>query len=348
MESNENGKLQLISSLSLPGYDTALAVHSTEPVAYMTNSQGLFAVDIGDPTRPKLAAHLRLSVELAKLKLPTPLEDPVGTDIGCEDNKLVLTLQGKGVNPTTPRASIPSRAGIAVVFDVEKALSPRIERALDALSGAAAVAMGLYHHQVFVAGDELVEYQDFKREPTAGKGLWFKSVTFDDGIVSLGAIPGDVIEMKFVMGSRKDWESGETAGIVKQYRRASPQERREIEAVRPLDRGVLFIATEHVVVSMMTSLKLLEWRVKDNRTASDYYPRLYGIDAHGYSVYVATGESGVDVLKSDGFIEFSRRGRLKSLPAPALDVASSAGKLYVLCGELNVKNVQHNERLTEK
>ena len=156
MESNENGKLQLISSLSLPGYDTALAVHSTEPVAYMTNSQGLFAVDIGDPTRPKLAAHLRLSVELAKLKLPTPLEDPVGTDIGCEDNKLVLTLQGKGVNPTTPRASIPSRAGIAVVFDVEKALSPRIERALDALSGAAAVAMGLYHHQVFVAGDELV------------------------------------------------------------------------------------------------------------------------------------------------------------------------------------------------
>ena len=341
VEGDEQGKLQLLSSLSLPGYDTALAVHSTEPVAYVINSQGLFVIDIRDSAEPKLVAHLKLSEELAKLNLPTPLKAPVGTDIGCEDNKLVLTLQGKGENPNTPRRRfIPSRAGIAVVFDVEKALSPRIERALDPLSGAAAVAMGLYHHQVFVAGDELVEYQDFKREPTDGKGIWFKSVTFDDGVVIPGDIPGDVIEMKFVMGSRKDWETGKTASIVKQYRRAGPEERRELEALTPLDQGMLFIATEHTVVSVPLSLKILTWRC--------YYPRLYGIDAHGYSVYVAAGETGVDVLKSDGFIEFSRRGRLKILPAPALDVASSAGKLYVLCGELNVKNVQHNERLIKQ
>ena len=341
VESDESGKLQLLSSLSIPGYDSALAVHSTEPVAYVTNSQGLFVIDIGDSVEPKLAAHLKLSEELAKLNLPTPLKVPIGTDIGCEDNKLVLTLQGKDESPNTPRRFIPSRAGITVVFDVSSPLAPQIERALDALSGAAAVAMGLYHHQVFVAGDELVEYQDFKREPTDGRGIWFKGVTFDDGVVSSGGIPGDVIEMKFVMGPKKDWEAGKTASIVKQYRRASPEERRELEALTPLDQGILFIATEHAVVSVPLSLKILIWR-------SDKYPRLYGIDAHGHSVYVAAGESGVDVLKSDGFIEFSRRGRLKTLPAPALDVASSAGKLYVLCGELNIKNVQHNERLTEK
>ena len=60
--------------------------------------------------------------------------------------------------------------GIAVVFDVEKPHSPHIERVLDPLPGAAAVEVGLYRHQVFVAGDELVEYQDFKREPTGGWG----------------------------------------------------------------------------------------------------------------------------------------------------------------------------------
>ena len=86
VESDESGRLQLISSLLLPGYDSALAVHSTEPVAYVTNSQGLFVIDIGDSVEPKLAAHLKLSEELAKLNLPTPLKAPVGTDIGCEDN----------------------------------------------------------------------------------------------------------------------------------------------------------------------------------------------------------------------------------------------------------------------
>ena len=102
VEGDEQGKLQLLSSLSLPGYDTALAVHSTEPVAYVTNSQGLFVIDIGDSVEPKLVAHLKLSEELAKLNLPTPLKVPIGTDIGCEDNKLVLTLQGKACESDHP------------------------------------------------------------------------------------------------------------------------------------------------------------------------------------------------------------------------------------------------------
>ncbi len=230
-----------------------------------------------------------------------------------------------------------------MVFNVEKPHSPQIKRVLDPLPGAAAVEMGLYRHQVFVAGDELIEYQDFKREPTGGRGIWFKNASTQSNV---GEIPGDVVEMKFVMGPRKDWEAGKTADIAKQYRRADPQERRELETLAPLDQGVVFIATEHAVVSMDTSLKFLIWRLGDNRTASDHFSHLYGIDAYGYSaVYVAAGTEGVHALKWDGEIEFRKRDHLKSLPAPALDVAVSGNKLYVLCGELSLRNVQHNEDL---
>ena len=136
--------------------------------------------------------------------------------------------------------------------------------------------MGLYRSSsVFVAGDELVEYQDFKREPTGGWGLWFKNAPAQS---TGGEIPGNVVEMKFVMGPREDWEAGKTADIAKQYRRADPQERRELETLAPLDQGVVFIATENAVVSMPTSLKWLIWRLGDNRTASDHFSHLYGID----------------------------------------------------------------------
>ena len=345
-EDDANGKLRLLSSLSLPGYDTALALHSTAAVAYITNTEGLLVIDVGDPTQPKQIAHLKLADELGKLNLPNPLNDPVGTDIGCEDNKLVLTLQGERDSLNTPRASIPSRAGITVVFDVEKPHSPQIERALDPLPGAAAVAMGLYRHQMFVAGDEMVEYQDFKRAPMPGTGLWFKTVEHPNGQITSGDIPGNVIEMKFMKGSREDWEAGKTADITKQYRNANPQERRELETLTPLDQGVVFIATENAVVSMPTSLQWLIWRLENNRTASDRFAHLYGIDAYGYFVvYVAAGTEGVHVLKWDGTIEFRKRDHLKTLPAPALDVAVSGDKLYVLCGELGLRNVQHNENL---
>ena len=337
MESDDNGKLHLLSSLPLPGYDPALAPHSTAAIAYVTNTEGLLVVDVGAPTQPKQIAHLKISDELAKLNLPNSLKDPIGTDIGCEDNKLILTLQGEGKSLTQ------SRAGLAMAFNVEKPHSPQIERVLDPLPGAAAVEIGLYRHQVFVAGDELIEYQDFKREPTGGRGIWFKNASTQS---SVGEIPGDVVEMKFVMGPRKDWEAGKTADIAKQYRRADPQERRELETLAPLDQGVVFIATEHAVVSMDTSLKFLIWRLGDNRTVSDHFSHLYGIDAHGYfAVYVAAGTEGVHALKWDGEIEFRKRDHLKSLPAPAMDVAVSGDKLYVLCGELNLRNVQHNEDL---
>ena len=40
-KSDDNGKLRLLSSLPLPGYDAALALHSTAPIAYVTNTEGL-------------------------------------------------------------------------------------------------------------------------------------------------------------------------------------------------------------------------------------------------------------------------------------------------------------------
>lgn len=344
LESDDNGKLRLLSSL--PGYDTTIALHPTAAIAYVTNTEGLLVVDVGDPTQPKQIIHLRLSDELAKLNLPNIFNTPIGTDIGCEDNKLVLTLQGEGDGLNTPRASISSRAGIVVIFDVEKPHSPQVEQALDPLAGAAAVEMGIYRHQVFVAGDELVEYQDFKRSPMLGRGLWFKTVEQPDGQLTTGNIPGNVVEMKFVMGPREDWAAEKTANIAEQYRSANPQERRELEALTPLDQGVVFIATEHAVVSMSTSLKRLVWRLKKNRTASNRFSRLYGIDAYGYfTVYVAAGTEGVHGLKWDGEVEFRKQDHLKILPAPALDVAVSGDKLYVLCGELHLRNVQRNEGL---
>lgn len=343
---DDNGKLRLLSSLPLPGYNASLALHSTAAIVYIINTEGLLVVDVADPTQPKRIAHLKLAAELAKLNLPNPLKDPIGTDIGCENNKLVLTLQGKGESLNTPRASIPSRAGIAAVFDVEEPHSPQIEQVLDPLAGAAVVEMGLYHHQVFVAGDELVEYQNFKRVPMGGRGIWIETVKFPDGTVTPGAVPGNVVDMKFVMGSREDWETGKTEAIIKQYRHANPQERRELETLTPLDQGVVFIATENAVVSMSTSHKRISWRLRNNRTASDRFGHLYGIDAYGYfGVYVAAGTEGVYGLKWDGEVEFWKRDHLETLPAPALDVAVSGDKLYVLCGELGLRNVQHNENL---
>ena len=336
--SDTNGRLRLLSSLPLPGYDASLALHATAAIAYITNTEGILVIDVADPTQPKQIAHLRLSDELAKLNLPNPIKAPIGTDIGCEDNKLVLTLQGVGKSLTQ------SRAGLAVVFDVEKPHSPQIEQALDPLPGASTIEMGIYRHQTFVAGDELVEYLDFKRAPTPGMGLWLKNApTQSTG----GEIPGNVVEMKFMMGPREDWDVGKTADIAEQYRRANPQERRELEALAPLDQGIVFIATEHAVVSMDTSLKWLTWRVGE-KTVSDHFSRLYGIDTYGRSaVYVAAGADGVYLLRFDPLMDhqFKKWTHLKTLPAPALDVAVSGDKLYVLCGELGLRNVQHNENL---
>ena len=55
---------------------------------------------------------------------------------------------------------------------------------------------------------------------------------------------------------------GKTAGIIEQYRRAAPQERRELESLTPLDQGIVFIATEHAVVldeKIIPAAQLEDW-----------------------------------------------------------------------------------------
>ena len=64
-------------------------------------------------------------------------------------------------------------------------------------------------------------------------------------------------------------------------------------------------------------------------------------------MYVAAGTEGLYLLRFDRLeqYQFKKWTHLKTLPAPALDVAVSGDKLYVLCGELGLRNVQHNENL---
>ena len=175
LKQDMSGKLQLAYSLSIPGtvarsceeerrsklINVALAMHPQEAIAYVLNHEELLVIDAQDDAQPRISQRLALAEELSKLEVPNSLGHPFGTDIACEDTKLVVTLQGKGASPTS------NLAGVAVVFDVEKPLSPRMERALDDLPGAGAVAMGIYNHQIFVAGDEVMEYQDFERKPLA-------------------------------------------------------------------------------------------------------------------------------------------------------------------------------------
>ena len=339
-------RLQFAASLSIPGYNAALAMHPQKAIAYVLNHEELLVIDARDDGQPRISQRLALTEELAKLELQNSLGHPFGTDIACEDTKLVVTLQGKGASPTS------SLAGIAVVFDVEKPLSPRIERALDDLPGAGAVAMGIYNHQIFVAGDEVMEYQNFERKPL-NLGLSYlkrPSRTWPPGTPSKReleespVIPGSVVEMKFVMGPRNDFDTGRTRDIVEQYRCASASERQELQTLIPLDQGVLYIATEHALTHMDTSIKRILWKLINNRYVSDRFKHIYGMDTHSFSpVYVAAGEEGVYILNWRP-LRFTKRAQYKEIPSPVLDVAVWDDQLYVLCGEPKIANAQRGLR----
>lgn len=354
LKQDMSGKLQLASSLSIPGAvarneasNAALAMHPQEAIAYVLNHEELLVIDARDDAQPRISQRLALAEELAKLEVPNSLGHPFGTDIACEDTKLVVTLQGKGASPTS------SLAGIAVVFDVEKPLSPRVERALDDLPGAGVVAMGIYNHQIFIAGDEVMEYQNFERKPLIlglsylkrPSRIWPPGTPSKGGLGESSEIPGSVVEMKFVMGPRNDFDTGRTRDIVEQYRRASASERQELQTLVPLDQGVLYIATEHALTYMDTSMRTINWKVRNNQYVSDRFKHIYGMDAHSFSpVYVAAGEEGVYILNWRPY-RFTKRARYKEIPSPVLDVAVWDDQLYVLCGELKVANAQHNDRM---
>ena len=129
-----------------------------------------------------------------------------------------------------------------------------------------------------------------------------------------------------------------------------------------LDHGVLYVATEHALTFYDTRDKALHmWRIKltdgtDSYTYSDYFNHIYGMDTREHTqAYLAAGREGIYVVDLR-IVDLrnpphARRGRLitrerySDLPTPVLDVRIAHNKLYILCGELNMQNVEHNESI---
>ena len=73
------------------------------------------------------------------------------------------------------------------------------------------------------------------------------------------------------------------------------------------------------------------------------------MDTRGHKqAYLAAGKDGVyivDLLWATRH-RFVTRECYRDLPGPALDVCVTDDKLYILCGELDLQNIQHNEWLS--
>jgi hypothetical protein len=272
------------------------------------------------------------------------IRDPIGTDVACEDGKLVLTIQGDGESRTL------SQAGTVLVFDVSEPFRPQPEKILESLSGAAAVSMGIVDHQLFVVGDKLVEYQNFKSMDTyhnRTSPLWLRQPQEDrpDRVV----MPGDVVDVQFVFSPQKDIENPEKLRkLINQYHNASPSERKRLQILTPLAHGIVYIATENAVTLTETPFLMVLWgpfEIK-NDYVSDRFNQIYGMAVHGYQqVFLAAGTEGIYRLKwplSSQRLDI--HAHYEDLPSPAIDVYATRHHLYILCGELHLKNVQHNER----
>jgi hypothetical protein len=96
---------------------------------------------------------------------------------------------------------------------------------------------------------------------------------------------------------------------------------------------------------------MLFWKLKPSRkyNLSDYFGHLYGMDTRGHEqAYLAAGKDGVYVIDLlwDTRHRFVTRECYRDLPASALDVCVANNKLYILCGELDMQNIKHNEWLS--
>ena len=344
IEQDLNGNLYVMSSLQIKGHDIALALHPEGNIIYVATSEGIWVVDVENLAEPKLVRHLLLADELGRNQPVQHPEQPIATDVACEDGKLVLTVQGFGQSQTS------SRGGTTLVFDVSNSFNPQAEQALDNLPGAGALAMGLFNHQMFVAGDRVIEYQNFKQEKIGGDG-WLRKPGLKKYAEHV-KMPGQVVDLKFIMGSRAELEDPEKLQrFADRYRQADASERQRLQDLMPLDDGVLYIATEHAITYMDTAFKVVLWGPDNkNKYVSDYFNLISGMDARGYSyVYLATGTEGISILKrKPQYHRLSTLTRYKDVPSPALDVCVTNDKLYILCGELNLKNVQHNESVRPK
>ena len=344
IEQDLSGNLDVVSSLPIKGYDIALALHPEDNIIYVAASEGVSVVDAENFAEPRVVRHLSLAEELGKNQPIQHPEQVTATDVACEDGKLVVTIQGFGQSQTS------SRGGTTLVFDASNPFSPQAERVLDNLSGAGALAMGLFNHQMFVAGDRVIEYQNFKQEKIGNDG-WLRKPGLTEHAEHV-EMPGQVIDLKFIMGSRAELEDSEKLQrFMDRYRQADASERQQLQDLMPLDDGVLYIATEHAITYMDTAFKVVLWGPDNkNKYVSDYFNLISGMDARGYSyIYLATGTEGISILKrKPQYHRLSILTRYKDVPSPALDVCVKNDKLYILCGELSLKNVQYNESINPK
>ena len=344
IEQDLSGNLHIVSSLPIKGYDIALALHPEDNIIYVAAGVEVWVVDAENLEKPRIVRNLSLAEELGKSQPIQHPEQLTATDVACEDGKLVVTIQGSGQSQTS------SRQGTTLVFDVTNPFNPQSERALDKLSGASAIAMGLFNHQMFVAGDRVIEYQNFKQEKIGGDG-WLRKPGLKKYAEHV-RMPGPVVDLRFIMGSRAELDDFEKLQRFKnRYRQADMSERQQLQDLMPLDDGVLYIATEHAITYMDTAFKVVLWGPNNkNEYVSDYFNLISGMDARDYShVYLATGNDGISILKRrPNRYRLQTLTRYEDLPSPALDVCVTNGKLYILCGELNLKNVQYNESVRPK
>ena len=172
------------------------------------------------------------------------------------------------------------------------------------------------------------------------------------GVMDAVHIPGTVIDIQFIFGPRAIVKNPEKhRELINQYRRASALERQRLQSLTPLDHGTVYIATEHVVTYMKTNNRVVIWGpTNTNDYISNRFNNIYGMAARGYEqVYLAAGTEGVYFLKQPPLGgNFRIHACYEDLPSPAIDVYVTADQLHILCGELHLKNVQHNERFGSK
>jgi hypothetical protein len=325
LSSTDEGKLKLLSFIPIEGYHISLALHPQEPILYAISNEGIFTLDVSVPENPRLVEHLSLE-ELLKGVGEDSIRNPVGMDVACMDEKLFVAVREKEIG----------RSGVILVLDLRDPLHPEVDRILEKLPGAAAIAAGKVDHQIFAAGDEIVEYRNFEREGHFKDNRWMYQLK--------GRIPGEAVEMKFVPMAVFGGVVVSLDKLQKMIRRTEDlSARQQLRTLADSHHGIVYIATEHALAYLGT------WGVMVYKI-SDYFDHIYGMDTKGSRKgYLAAGEEGIYIvnlpLGSEKVYRFITLGRYKDIPSPVLDVCVSGDKLLALCGELRVENVIHNESI---
>ena len=321
----DEGKLKLLSSTPIEGYHISLALHPRRPILYAISNEGIFALDVSAPENPRLVEHLPLE-GLLKGVGEDSIRNPVGTDVACISEKLFVTIREKEIG----------HSGAILVLDLNDPLHPEVDRILERLPGAAAVVRGKVDHQIFAAGDEIAGYRNFEREKHFKDNRWMYQLK--------GRVPGEAVEMKFVPMAVFGSTVVSLDKLEKMIGRGEDlSARQQLKALAVSHHGIVYIATEHALAYLGT-WGVMVWGV------SDYFDHIYGMDTKGSRKgYLAAGEKGIYIvnlpLGNEKVYRFITLGRYSKVPSPVLDVCVSDDKLLALCGELNLKDVIHNESI---